>query len=173
MLILKKKRNMEPIELAQQLFPINRSLTGSGVRESLNLIQKTLEDMKIKSYQCGMKCYDWVIPPEWNIKEGWIKRKSGETVVDIKNNNLHVMGYSIAVNKRVKREELMNRIFTLPEMPEAIPYMTSYYKRKWAFCMTENQKKNLNDDEYDVLVDSTLNEKGVLNYGEMVIKGKS
>jgi aminopeptidase-like protein len=114
--------------------------------------------------------FDWTVPKEWNIRGGWIKRKSGETVVDFKDSNLHVMGYSLPVHMTVSREELLEHVYTIPEQPEWIPYVTSYYKERWGFCMSDKQKQTLTDDEYEVLIDSTL-EDGSLTYGELVLPG--
>ena len=164
---------MKPIELARTLYPINRSLTGEGVRMSLSILKQNLKEIQIKEYKCGDRCFDWQIPPEWNIKEGWIKTLDGEKIIDLKENNLHVMGYSAPINKRISREELLKHIHTSKENVHAIPYITSYYKKDWAFCMSENQRKKLIKNIYEVCIDSSFNAQGKLNYGEAVIKGET
>tara|TARA_B100000674_G_scaffold213068_1_gene174647 strand:+ start:6325 stop:7599 length:1275 start_codon:yes stop_codon:yes gene_type:complete len=164
---------MKPIELAKTLYPINRSLTGEGVRMSLNILKDSLEEIEVKEYKCGEKCFDWQIPPEWNIKEGWIQSMNGENIVDLAQNNLHVMGYSIPINQTISREELLKHVHTSKENENAIPYVTSYYNRDWGFCLTDIQKKVLIDEFYKVYIDSELNANGVLNYGEAVIRGRT
>ena len=164
---------MEPIDLATTLYPIHRSLTGNGVRETLKIIKSYVDDLKCKQYKSGERCFDWTIPGEWNINEAWIKNSSGEKIIDLKDNNLHVIGYSTQIRGQISRDELLENIFTLEKQPTAIPYITSYYKKRWGFCMAHNQMKKLNDKFYDVLIDSSLNENGVLNYGEIILKGRS
>ena len=141
---------MKPIELAKTLYPINRSLTGEGVRMSLNILKDSLEEIEVKEYKCGEKCFDWQIPPEWNIKEGWIQSMNGENIVDLAQNNLHVMGYSIPINQTISREELLKHVHTSKENENAIPYVTSYYNRDWGFCLTDIQKKWINRYHSDV-----------------------
>ena len=159
-------------DLAGRLFPICRSITGNGFRESLEIIRKILPEIQVTEVPSGTQVFDWVVPKEWNIRGGWIKRKSGETIVDFKDSNLHVMGYSLPFHATVSREELLEHVYTMPEQPEWIPYVTSYYKERWGFCMSEKQKQTLTDDEYEVLIDSTL-EDGYLTYGELILPGET
>ena len=160
------------------LFPICRSITGKGTLKTLKLIKKEFKDLKIKKIKSGKKVFDWVIPPEWNIKEAYIVDKNGVKIVDFKNNNLHIIGYSIKVNRIIKKKDLIKNLFYLKAQPEAIPYITSYYKKRWGFCLTYNQFKEINikysdEDAFKVVINSNLNNNGSLNYGELIIKGKS
>ena len=159
-------------DLAERLFPICRSITGNGFRESLEIIREVLPEIQVTEVPSGTQVFDWTVPKEWNIRGGWIRRKSGETIVDFKDSNLHVMGYSLPVHATVSREELLEHVYTMPEQPEWIPYVTSYYKERWGFCMSEKQKQTLTDDEYEVLIDSTL-EDGSLTYGELILPGET
>ena len=158
--------------LAEKLWPINRSITGKGIRESLRVIKKILPKLKIYSIKSGTKVFDWQVPLEWEINEGWIKKPDGKKICDLKNNNLHVISYSTPINKKVSLEQLKKNLFSIPKMPNAIPYVTTYYKRNWGFCLTNNEKIKLKKGTYEVFIDSKLF-KGCLNYGELLIKGKS
>jgi len=159
-------------DLCRELFPINRSLTGDGVRKTLNILKRELPELNIFEVPTGTKCFDWTIPKEWNCKEAYIIDPDGNKICDFKVNNLHLMGYSIPANKILNFEELESHMYSLPELPDAIPYITSYYKQRWGFCITENQRQNLKDGEYKVYIDSTLKD-GNLTYGELIIKGES
>ena len=164
--------------LGKKLFPICRSLTGEGTRKTLNIIKKEFPSLKIQKIRCGSKVYDWNVPPEWNIKKAYVIDKTGKKIIDFKNNNLHIIGYSVPVNTKISKETLLKNLHSLPKQPKAIPYKTSYYKRFWGFCVTHNQKKNIiknykSSDKFKVLIDSNLNDKGNLRYGELVLKGKS
>ena len=163
-------RNM--YELAGRLFPICRSITGNGFRQSLEMIREILPEIQVFEIPSGTAVYDWTIPKEWNIRGGWIKNLQGETIIDFNDCNLHVMGYSVPVHQTISREELLDHIYTQPEQPEWIPYVTSYYKERWGFCMSERQKQALTDAEYEVCIDSTL-EDGSLTYGELVLPGET
>lgn len=157
--------------LAKKLFPICRSITGPGVRETFVMLKEELPDLEVFSVPSGTQVFDWTIPDEWFIREAYIEDPSGNRVVDLKENNLHVLGYSEPVNKELTFEELEPHIYTQPNQPDAIPYVTSYYKRRWGFCLSQNQKDELSDGIYKVVIDSEL-KPGVLNYGELVIPGK-
>ena len=159
-------------DLAVRLFPICRSITGNGYRRSLDIIREQVPEMKVFEVPTGTQVFDWTVPKEWNIRGGWIRRKSGETVIDFRDSNLHVLGYSVPIHEMVSREELLEHIYTQPEQPDWIPYVTSYYKERWGFCMTEHQKEQLTDDEYEVCIDSTLAE-GSLTYGELIVPGET
>ncbi|HEY3390768.1 MAG TPA: DUF4910 domain-containing protein, partial [Prolixibacteraceae bacterium] len=155
-----------------RLFPINRSLTGNGNRESLKILSE-LVDMQIHEVQSGTVCFDWIVPPEWNAREAWIKNSAGEIIVDFKDLNLHLMGYSVPFRGQISLGELKSHLFSIPEMPETIPYRTSYYEKSWGFCLKHNQLINLREDAYEVLIDSELKENGSMTYGEAFIKGES
>ena len=163
-------RNM--YELAGRLFPICRSITGNGFRQSLEMIREILPEIQVFEIPSGTAVYDWTVPKEWNIRGGWIKNLQGDTIIDFNDCNLHVMGYSVPVRQTISREELLDHIFTQPEQPEWIPYVTSYYKERWGFCMSDRQKQALTDAEYEVCIDSTL-EDGYLTYGELVLPGET
>jgi aminopeptidase-like protein len=163
-------RNM--YELAGRLFPICRSITGNGFRQSLEMIREILPEIQVFEIPSGTAVYDWTVPKEWNIRGGWIKNLQGDTIIDFNDCNLHVMGYSVPVHQTISREELLDHIYTQPEQPEWIPYVTSYYKERWGFCMSERQKQALTDAEYEVCIDSTL-EDGSLTYGELVLPGET
>ena len=162
----------EADHLLRRLFPICRSLTGNGVRQTLSILQETA-NFELKTIPSGTLCYDWQVPKEWNIQQAYIENSSGKKIIDFKDNNLHVVSYSIPVDKKMRFSELEAHLHTLPELPDAIPYRTSYYNRDWGFCLTHNQLSRMNRDEtYHVYIDSTLTE-GNLLYGENVIKGNS
>ena len=163
-------RNM--YELAGRLFPICRSITGNGFRQSLEMIREILPEIQVFEIPSGTAVYDWTVPKEWNIRGGWIKNLQGDTIIDFNDCNLHVMGYSVPVHQTISREELLDHIYTQPEQPEWIPYVTSYYKERWGFCMSDRQKQALTDAEYEVCIDSTL-EDGYLTYGELVLPGET
>ena len=158
-------------ELVAQLFPICRSITGDGVRETLKIIQEHIP-LELHEVPSNTKVFDWTVPREWNIKDAYIKNDKGERVVDFKESNLHVVSYSAPVHGRFTLDELKEHLFTLPEQPDWIPYRTSYYEESWGFCLSHNQLTSLKDDSYEVCIDSSL-EVGHLTYGECVIRGET
>lgn len=157
---------------ATDLFPICRSITGPGVRETLNYLQQLVPDLKIYEVPSGTPVFDWVIPNEWKIRDAWICNEKGEKLIDFKKNNLHVVGYSESVDLWVTREELEQHIFSLPDQPNAIPYVTSYYQPRWGFCIAQQQRKSLESGKYHVFIDSDI-QPGVLNYGELILPGET
>jgi len=157
---------------ASELFPFNRSLTGHGTLETLNYLKSLLPELEIKSIESGANVFDWTIPNVWNIKAAYIRDSQGKTLIDFKESNLHVMGYSTPVRGIFTRDELANHIHVLSEQPNAIPYVTSYYKDSWAFCMTLIQWENLGEGPFEVLIDSKK-EPGELFYGEILIPGST
>jgi aminopeptidase-like protein len=156
---------------AAELYPICRSITGDGIRRTLALIQNRipLETCEVPS---GTAAFDWTIPKEWNIRDAYMKDASGRRVVDFQQCNLHVMNYSVPVHANMPLRELRPHLFTLPENPDWVPYRTSYYQENWGFCLTHNQMLALDDGEYEVCIDSTL-EDGHLTYGECYLPGRS
>ena len=161
-----------------KLFPITRSLTGDGVKETLNIIQKELPQLKIKKFKSGTKVFDWNIPEEWNVTDAYVIDKYNNRIIDFKKNNLHLVGYSIPFKKNITKKELFENLYFLKKQPNAIPYITSYYKRRWGFCISYNEYKILDkryslNDKFKVVINSNLNKKGDLNYGELILKGKS
>jgi aminopeptidase-like protein len=159
----------EMYELVRELYPLCRSITGNGVRSTLRIVEKRIP-VTTHEIPTGTQVLDWTIPKEWNIKGAYIKNSRGETVVDFANSNLHVVGYSVPIRTRLSLEELKKHIFTLPEHPDWIPFRTSYYKETWGFCLKHNQLKELADEEYEVCIDSSL-EDGFLTYGEYLLRG--
>jgi aminopeptidase-like protein len=157
--------------LIENLYPICRSITGNGVRQTLYVLQEFVP-LKIHEVPTGTKVFDWTVPKEWNITEAWIKDSHGNKIVDFNDSNLYVLNYSIPVNKNIKLSELKEQLYTLPEQPDLIPYRTSYYKEQWGFCLPHNQFLNMEDDVFQVSIDSTL-EDGSLSYGELFIQGDS
>lgn len=155
----------------EELYPICRSITGNGFRQTLRLLEKHIP-LTIHEVPTGTKVFDWTVPREWNIKDAYIKNAKGERVVDFRKSNLHVLNYSVPVKAKMSLEELRKHIFTLPETPDWIPYRTSYYKENWGFCLSHNQLLALEDDEYEVCIDSTLKD-GHLTYGEYYLPGES
>lgn len=168
--------------LANKMFPICRSITGKGVRDTLTILrdyvntytENRVEKVNFEIYNVpsGTEVFDWTVPKEWIIREAYIEDEKKNKVIDFKKNNLHVMGYSIPVDSWVDIEELKEYIYTQPEQPDVIPYVTSYYKERYGFCMSENQKMNLCPGKYHMYIDSKL-VNGNLTYGEVVLRGKS
>ena len=162
----------------QKLFSLNRSLTGKGTRKTLNYFKDFYPNLKIKNFKSQTNFYDWKIPFEWNVIEAYIKDYKKNKIIDFKKNNLHLVGYSTAVNKIMVRDEILKNINTITKQPNAIPYVTSYYKKRWGFCCTHNQKKKFlkkynKKDKFHVVIKSKFNKNGCLNYGEYLISGKS
>lgn len=161
-----------------ELFPICRSITGEGVRKTLRKIKKKAPKLKIYEVKSGTKAFDWKVPPEWNIKSAFVEDKFGNKIIDFKKNNLHVVNYSQPINKKINKSILLKHLFSLPNQPNAIPYVTSYYKKTWGFCVTDISKKKIvnnykSSDLFRVRINSSLNKKGSLTYGELILKGKS
>ncbi|WP_154855393.1 DUF4910 domain-containing protein [Cyclobacterium xiamenense] len=160
-------------EYFDRLWPITRSLTGDGNRESLKILSELI-DLEITEVPSGTQCFDWNVPPEWNIREAWIKDSKGNKIVDFSENNLHILGYSEPFLGKLSFDELKSHLYTLPDQPDLIPYLTSYYKRRWGFCLTQNQFEKLDPNEiYEVFIDSSLDENGSMTIGEAIIKGSS
>lgn len=158
----------EMYALCDRLFPICRSITGNGVRETLRVLQSICPAMTLHEVPTGTQVFDWTVPKEWNIRDAWIKNSKGEKILDFQETNLHIMGYSLPVNKDVSLEELLPLIHTQPDQPDAIPYVTSYYKERYGFCMSQEQKDALQEDTYHIYIDSELKD-GSLTYGEILI----
>jgi len=157
----------------KRLFPINRSITGDGNRKTLKILQEIIP-LKVVEYPSGQQVYDWTIPKEWNIKDAWIKNSKGEKVIDFQVSNLHVVSYSTPIHKKISFEELKGNLHYLENIPEAIPYRTSYYNESWGFCVSYKQYQELfqEGEEYEIRIDSKLSNGG-LSIGEILIKGKS
>lgn len=161
----------EMFQLMEKLFPICRSITGNGVRQTFEILKNEIP-IQTHEIPTGEKVFDWTIPKEWNINNAYIINPDGKKIVDFKESNLHVVNYSIPINQKISLFELKKHIHTIPEKPDIIPYVTSYYSENWGFCMSHNNFLNLKEGEYHVVIDSKL-ENGSLTYGEISIPGKS
>ena len=166
------------IKLGKKLFPLNRSLTGEGNLKTLQLLKKELPNLKIKKFKSGKKVFDWKVPDEWNVKSAYIKDKYNKKIIDFKNNNLHLISYSQPKKIKISLRKLEKNLFFYKNQPKAIPYVTSYYKKYWGFCLTFNEfkkikKKYKSSDLFEVKIDSSFNKKGNMHYGELVIPGRS
>lgn len=174
-------KGQEIYDLAKILFPICRSITGAGVRETLSVLVDYIDSKNenrggvkfdICNVPSGTKVFDWTVPKEWVICEAYIEDSAGKHIVDFKENNLHVLGYSTSIDRWVELDELKKYIYTQPEQPDVIPYVTSYYKERYGFCMSENQKNSLKPGQYHMYIDSELMD-GNLTYGEVILPGES
>ena len=172
--IIKKYHNLGK----NNLFRLNRSLTGKDTLKTLKIFKAEIPEIKIKKIKCRSKVFDWVIPDEWNVKDAYILDKNEKKILDFQLNNLHLVGYSIKQNKIISKKELKKKIHYLRKIPDAIPYVTSYYKKSWGFCMTYRQfkeidKKYKKNDKFKIVIDASLKKNGYINYGELIIKGRS
>ncbi len=158
-------------DLARELFPVCRSITGDGVRDTLRVLQRFVP-LEIREAASGTEAFDWTVPPEWNIRDAWVKNQQGERVIDFRAHNLHVLSYSVPVRRTMSLAELKEHLFTLPEKPDLIPYRTSYYQERWGFCLSHRQLESLEEGDYEVVIDSTL-EPGHLSWGELFLPGES
>jgi len=157
--------------LMTDLYPICRSITGEGVRQTLSILQRHIP-LEIHEVPTGTRVFDWTVPKEWNIRDAYIKNVHGDRVVDFQKSNLHVVSYSVPVKKKVSLFELRKHLYSLPDRPDWIPYRTSYYNETWGFCLSHRQLEALPDGDYEVCVDASLKD-GYLTYGEYVISGES
>ena len=156
-------------QLLVRLFPICRSITGNGVRQTLKILSDQIP-LLIHEVPTGTNVFDWTVPKEWNIRDAFIEDEDGNKIVDFKRNNLHVVGYSIPVDQWLSLSDLQGYLHSLEDQPDAIPYVTSYYKEQWGFCISHNERLKLKDVKYRVFIDSTLKD-GYLTYGEYIIRG--
>jgi aminopeptidase-like protein len=159
-------------KLAQTLWSLNRSITGDGVRQTLGILKEFMPDLSITEVPTGTSVFDWNVPKEWKVKDAYIIAPNGDKICSFKQSNLHLVGYSIPIHTKLSLSELQSNLYSLPEQPTAIPYITSYYKEHWGFCLSQQQRDRLEDGEYEVLIDSELFD-GSLTYGELLIQGKS
>jgi aminopeptidase-like protein len=158
-------------DLIRELYPICRSITGNGVRQTLQIIQRRIP-LSIHEVPSGTQVFDWTVPKEWNIRDAFIRNPQGEKIVDFANSNLHVVSYSAPFRDKLPLHELKQHLFTLPDRPQWIPYRTSYYKETWGFCLSHEQLLRMEDGDYDVVIDASL-EDGHLTYGEYYLPGQS
>lgn len=157
--------------LARTLYPVCRSITGDGVRETLRQIGAHIP-LKVHEVPTGTPVYDWTVPKEWNIRDAYVRTSAGQKIIDFAKSNLHVLNYSIPVRKTVSLAELRGHLYTLPDQPDLIPYKTSYYQERWGFCISAKLADTLQEDTYEVVIDSSL-ENGNLSYGECFLPGAS
>jgi aminopeptidase-like protein len=161
----------ELFELVAELYPICRSITGDGVRRTLELVGREI-DLEVHEVPSGTRVFDWTVPREWNIRDAFVADAAGERVIDFRASNLHVMSYSVPVHATMPLHELKQHLFTLPEHPDWVPYRTSYYAERWGFCASQRLVDSLPDGDYEVCVDATLDD-GHLTYGEHVVPGET
>ncbi|RXT04585.1 DUF4910 domain-containing protein [Ammoniphilus sp. CFH 90114] len=157
--------------LFDRLFPICRSITGPGLRETLSILGEHLP-LEVYGVPSGKEVFDWTIPPEWRIREAWLIGPQGQKIVNFGDSNLHVVNYSIPVNQRLSLDELKVHLYTIPHLPEAVPYVTSYYKRRWGFCLSHQEYERLESGEYHAYIDSELVD-GELNFAHAILPGES
>jgi aminopeptidase-like protein len=158
-------------ELAQRLWPIHRSITGDGIRETLRILQEYLPDLQLHEVPTGTQVFDWTVPLEWRITGARLIGPDGETVIDYADSNLHVVGYSVPVDVELTLDELQPHLHSIPEQPDAIPFVTSYYHRTWGFCLSDRQRQELKPGTYRAVIDSELLD-GSLTYGELIVPGR-
>jgi aminopeptidase-like protein len=161
----------EIYSLIRELYPICRSITGEGFRETLARIRKEIP-LDVHEVPSGTQVFDWTVPKEWNIRDAYVKDPRGERIIDFRKHNLHVVNYSVPVHRKMSLAELRTHLHTLADQPDWIPYRTSYYKENWGFCLSHNQLQAMREDEYEVCIDSAL-ENGSLTYGECCLPGES
>lgn len=158
--------------LAEKLWPINRSITGDGVRKTLSIIKEKIPELKIFEIPSGTEVFDWTVPKEWKVRDAYIITPDGEKICQFKKNNLHLVGYSSRINLKIPLSKLQDHLYSLPNQPDAIPYITSYYEKRWGFCITHDERQSLTDGDYQVYIDTELFD-GSLSYGEILIKGQT
>jgi aminopeptidase-like protein len=161
----------EIYSLISDLYPICRSITGEGFRETLARIRNEIP-LDVHEVPSGTQVFDWTVPKEWNIRDAWVKNSAGERVIDFNRHNLHVVNYSVPIHRRMKLAELRPHLHTFPEHPDWIPYRTSYYNEAWGFCLPHRQLEAMPEDDYEVCIDSTLKD-GSLTYGECYLPGET
>ncbi len=159
-------------DLARRLWPLNRSLTGDGVRQTLAIIGEHLPGLEIFEVPTGEQVFDWVVPNEWNLKDAYVIAPNGEKIIDLADSNVHVVSYSEPVDLELELDELQPHLHSDPELPDAIPYVTSYYNTTWGFCLTQLQRDTLEPGTYRAVIDATL-EPGSLTYAQWVLPGES
>jgi aminopeptidase-like protein len=161
----------EMYRLISELYPICRSLTGGGVRQTLTILRRYIP-LEIHEIPTGTEVFDWTVPKEWNIRDAYVKNEKGVRVIDFQRSNLHVVSYSVPIKRKMSLGELKEHLHTLPDYPDWVPYRTSYYKETWGYCLSHKRLLELEDGEYEVCVDSSLRE-GHLSYGEYFLKGET
>lgn len=163
----------EMYEFVKRIFPICRSITGNGVRKTLDIMREYAPEIAVHEVPSGTKVFDWTVPSEWNIEDAYVENEAGERVIDFKETNLSVVGYSLPMDEVLSLEELKKIIFVEESQPEVIPYVTSYYRERSGFCTSKNRLEALKEGNYHAVIKSTLNPNGSLTYGEAIIPGES
>lgn len=166
------------IKLGKKLWPLNRSLTGKDNKRTLLILKKEIPNLKIKHFKSGKKIFDWKIPSEWNVKDAYVLDKNNKKIISFKKNNLHLVSYSQKIDTTLNRDQFLIKTFSIKNLKNAIPYVTSYYKKNWGFCLTYNQKKEIlknysYKDKFKIIIDSNFKKNGLMHYGEIYIPGKS
>ncbi len=159
------------LKLAKKIFPLNRSLTGKGNLETLRILKQVNPLLKIFKFRTGKNVFDWKIPKVWDVKSAYIITPENKKICDFKKNNLHLVGYSAPINKKIRLSKLEKNLFSIPKLSKAIPYVTSYYKKNWGFCIAHNERRKLSDGIYNVKIDTSF-KNGYLHYGQIFIKGR-
>ena len=164
-------------KIGKKLFPLCRSITGRDTLKTLKIIQKEFKNLKIRSIKSGTKVFDWTIPPVWNVHNAFILDKYKKKIIDFKKNNLHLISYSEPINRKLSKNEILKKIYTIPKQSNAIPYITSYYKRNWGFCDTHKNKKKIekkykDNDSFSAVIKTSFKKNGYMNYGELFLNGK-
>jgi aminopeptidase-like protein len=163
------EKGREAYALIEELYPICRSITGNGIRQTLETLKRTIP-LQVHEVPSGTQVFDWTVPREWNIRDAYVKDAKGKKVIDFQKSNLHVLNYSVPVHRVLPLDELKAHLFTLPEHPDWIPYRTSYYRENWGFCMRHRDYLALEEGAYEIFIDSSL-ENGSLTYGEFYLRG--
>ena len=166
-----EKSGTEMYQLITELYPICRSITGNGFRQSLRILQQHVP-LQTHEVASGTQVFDWTVPKEWNIRDAYVRNSRGEKVIDFKKSNLHILQYSVPVKKKLPLAQLKEHLYSIPDRPDWIPYRTSYYEENWGFCLSHNHLQSLEEGEYEVYIDSSL-EDGHLTYGECYLQGKT
>lgn len=161
------------LKLGRKLWPLNRSITGEGVNQTLKILKSYNKKLRVIKFKSGKKVFDWTIPNEWKVHEAWIKDNNGKKIIDFENNNLHLVGYSSSIKKKLFLKQFKDKLHFHKKQPDAIPYVTSYYKKNWGFCLTYNQLKKMSKKKkYEIYINSKF-KKGFLNCAEIYLPGKS
>jgi aminopeptidase-like protein len=162
----------ELYKLVAELYPICRSITGDGVRRTLEIVDREIGGLEVSEVPTGTQVLDWTVPREWNVRDAWVANAAGERVIDFQASNLHLVSYSVPVRTTMSLGELKERLFILPDQPDLVPYRTSYYAERWGFCASKRLVDSLPEGDYEVCVDSTLAD-GHLTYGERLVEGRT
>ncbi len=161
----------EMYALVERMFPFPRSITGDGVRQTLEAVREVAPTLEVHEVPTGVPVFDWTVPEEWNVREAWIKDPQGRTVVDLRRSSLHVLGYSVPVHRRMPLAELQQHLYSLPDRPDLTPYRTAYYTSTWGFCLPHAAREALEEGEYEVKIDAARG-PGALTYGECFVEGE-